>query len=158
MRAEIEQAIADYEHGGMTRRQLVERLTALCLGMTASMGARSQPASTFEAVGLNHIALRTPDVARMRDFYVKHLGMKVTRDRESSCFLTFGDGFLALFRSESTGMHHYCYSIRDYEADRVEETLKQAGLSPRRESDRIYFDDPDGHFLELMTRPYDLNG
>ena len=83
---------------------------------------------------------------RSRDFYVKHLGLEVIRDGgEDNCFLgSGGDFFLTLFRGDKPGLNHYCYAIRDFDADRAEEKLKAAGLKVRRESGRIYFDDPDG--------------
>ena len=85
-------------------------------------------------------------MARSRDFYIKHLGLEVIRDGgEDNCFLgSGGDFFLTLFRGERPGLNHYCYAIKDYDADRAEEKLKAAGLKPRREGNRVYFHDPDG--------------
>jgi hypothetical protein len=55
-----------------------------------------------------------------------------------------GDFFLTLFRGDRPGLNHYCYAIKDYDADRAEEKLKAAGLKPRREGNRVSFHDPDG--------------
>ncbi|MGO9918919.1 MAG: VOC family protein [Isosphaeraceae bacterium] len=78
--------------------------------------------------------------------YIKHLGLKVTRDGgEDNCFLGAGnDFFLTLFRGDKPGLNHYCYSIGDYNVERAEEKLKSAGFKPRREGNRIYFPDADG--------------
>ena len=47
--------------------------------------------STFQATGLNHVALNVSSVPRSRDFYIKHLGLKVIRDGgEDNCFLGSG--------------------------------------------------------------------
>ena len=83
---------------------------------------------------------------RSRDFYVKHLGLEVIRDGgEDNCFLgSGGTFFLTLFRGDKPGLNHYCYAIRDFDADQAEEKLKAAGLKPRRQAGRIDFDDPDG--------------
>ncbi len=83
---------------------------------------------------------------RSRDFYKKHLGLEVIRDGgEDNCFLgSGGDFFLTLFRGDKPGLYHYCYAIKDFDADRAEAKLKEAGLKVRREEGRIYFDDPDG--------------
>ena len=48
-------------------------------------------------------------------------------------------------------MDHYCYTISDYDADDVVKRLKAAGLEPRRQDNRVYFDDPDGHNIELYV-------
>jgi catechol 2,3-dioxygenase-like lactoylglutathione lyase family enzyme len=106
----------------------------------------------FQAVGLNHIALRVTDVPRARDFYIRHLGLEVTRDGgEGSCFLSFEGGFLALFRGDEPRMDHYCYSVKDYDVNAAAEKLKSAGITPRVTGERIYFDDPDGLEVQLAA-------
>ena len=112
----------------------------------AGRGVRRIGRSPVPPTGLDHVALDVKEVARSRDFYVKHLGLEDIRDGgEDNCFLgSGGDFFLTLFRGERPGLNHYCYAIKDYDADRAEETLKAAGLKPRREGNRIYFHDPDG--------------
>jgi catechol 2,3-dioxygenase-like lactoylglutathione lyase family enzyme len=71
------------------------------------------------------------------------------REGEQNCFLTCGKEFVALFKADKPSMNHYCYSIPRYDPDEVVKRLKDAGLSPRRRSDRVYFDDPDG--LEVQV-------
>lgn len=155
MENEIAKAMDRYESGRMTRRELVRHLTALAVVFGASGGVSSgAPTSTFRGIGLNHIALRVTDVPRSRDFYVKHLGLRVTSDGgERNCFLDCGDQFVALFRSEDPGMDHYCYSIEDFDLRVAENRLKANGLKPRvvREGGRIYFDDPDGLEVQLAA-------
>lgn len=144
-----ETLVEQFEQGRLSRRQLAARLIGLGAALAATPGstrAGQNRESTFQAAGLDHIALDVTNVPRSRDFYIKHLGLKVVRDGgEDSCFLgSEGDFFLALFRAEKPGLNHYCYGIRDYDVDRAEEKLKDAGLESRRVSGRIYFNDPDG--------------
>ena len=153
MQNQIVKMINDFEHGQLSRRQLIAYLTGL---VAASVGARiafadQQPGSaaanpvdattTFDAIDLNHIALSVSDVQRSQKWYQKHLGLKST-GREG--FLTTGKGWLALFQGEKPGLHHYCYSIANYDPADAVARLKAAGLTPRREGGRVYFDDPDG--------------
>jgi catechol 2,3-dioxygenase-like lactoylglutathione lyase family enzyme len=123
------------------------------MGLGASLAALEGAAlaggregSTFQAKGLDHIALNVTSVPRSRDYYIKHLGLKVIRESgDSNCFLGSGnDFFLTLFRGEHPGLNHYCYAIDHYDADKAEAKLKEAGLRPRREGNRVYFPDPDG--------------
>ena len=103
MENEIARAVECYDSGRMTRRELVTHLAALAVVFGAAGGSSSSAAdsSTFEGLGLNHIALHVTDVPRSRDFYVKHLGLSVTSDcGQRSCFLDCGDQFVALFRAE----------------------------------------------------------
>ena len=97
MGALVERMLDRYESGVLTRRQLVQGLSALTIGCAGAASAQST-SSTFGAVGLNHIALDVTDIPRARDFYVRHLGLEVTSESASSCFLRCGEGnFVALF-------------------------------------------------------------
>ncbi len=143
-----ESLVEEFERGKLSRRQLASRLMGL--GAALSVMPRVAQASegegnTFQATGLSHVALNVSSVPRSRDFYIKHLGLKVIRESgEDNCFLGSGDGFfLTLFKGERPGLNHYCYAVRDYAAEQAEEKLKAAGLKPRREGNRVYFPDPD---------------
>lgn len=153
---ELDQIVGEYESGCISRRGLLARLAALmAVGSGVRLaGAAEAPTATFEAVGLNHIALRVRDVPRSRDFYIKHLGLTVLRDSgEQSCFLGCGDHFVALFQNDQPAMDHYCYSIKKYEVEDAVKRLEQAKLAPRRSGNRVYFDDPDG--LEVQVAAAD---
>lgn len=144
-----ETLVKDYERGLLSRRQLVSRLMGLGAALAAMpqrAEARQGEGGTFQATGLDHVALNVHSVPRSRDFYIKHLGLKVVRESgEDNCFLGGSDDFfLTLFRGERPGLNHYCYAIRGYDAQRAEEKLKAVGLKPRREGNRVYFPDPDG--------------
>jgi len=144
-----ERLVQDFERGLLSRRQLASRLmglgAALAVMPSAALGRQAEPA-IFQATGLDHVALNVRSVPKSRDFYIKHLGLKVTRDGgEENCFLGGGnDFFLTLFRGEKPGLNHYCYAIKGYDPDRAEEKIKAAGLKPRREGNRVYFPDIDG--------------
>ncbi|MCZ6835957.1 MAG: VOC family protein [Planctomycetota bacterium] len=147
----IDSMITTYDRGGLSRRQLVAALTGLAAFASLGTKAKAQDdsESMFQATELNHIALSVTDIPRSRDFYVKHLGLKVTRDGTNNCFLNCGPHFLALFKARQAGLNHYCYTIKDYTADSAVQTLKAAGFEPRRAENRVYFDDPDG--LEVQV-------
>ncbi|TGN95310.1 VOC family protein [Burkholderia sp. USMB20] len=64
-------------------------------------------------------------------------------------FLTDEAGFDRVFaRIRARGLPHW-----------ADPAKRQPGEIYRHDGGRgVYFDDPDGHFLEVMTRPYVLNG
>jgi catechol 2,3-dioxygenase-like lactoylglutathione lyase family enzyme len=154
MEREVSTLLADYETGKLTRRQVVARLAALgaaAVGVADAVSAEDET-PTFEAVGLNHIALRVPDVARSRDFYLKHLGLRVARQSlPGSCFLDCGPQFVALFQGDPAGMDHYCYSVSGYDQQEAARKLRAQGLEPRLAGNRIYFPDPDGLEVQLAS-------
>jgi lactoylglutathione lyase len=172
----VDKIVDAFEQGRLSRRQLVASLVGLGAA-TATLGGaiRAQQASggtgeaqdkaveqqreqaanehTFEATGLDHIALDVTDVARSRDFYAKHLGLRVIRGDDRALFMgAERDFFLTLFRAERPRMHHYCYSIRNYTADEAVQKLADAGLRPDRTGNRVYFPDPDGLTVQVTGR------
>ena len=148
----IENLMSAFEAGKITRRQLITQLGAIMAVLTGANGAEGcQEKSTFDALGLNHIALNVTDIKRSRDFYRKHLGLSVMSESGRSCFLSCGDHFMALFKERLPGLDHYCYSIKDYEPAKVMETLTRLGLKPRRQENRVYFDDPDGITVQVAA-------
>lgn len=145
---EIEKIVCEFESGRLNRRQVIACLTAV---VATSGAARAAQESTFEAVSLNHIALNVTDIPRSREFYKKHLGLDVTRESQSNCFLSFGPNFLALFKSPDPGMNHYCYSVDDYSVTAAAEKLRAEEIEPEIHGNRIYFPDPDGLTVQLAS-------
>ncbi|MGI6454196.1 MAG: VOC family protein [bacterium] len=149
----IAKLLEQYESGRVNRRELIAGLSALVAvasGQTATAAEGEEP--VFKATSLNHIALRVTDVPKSRDFYVKMLGLnKTSRDSESSSFLTFEHGFLALFKGDQPQMDHYCYSIENYDVNQAAEKLRQLGIEPQIQGQRIYFPDPDGLTVQLAA-------
>ena len=146
-----------FERGRLSRRDLVTRLMALgavASGVSApalggllkqdadAAGGAVEP--TFAARAVDHLALNVTNIPRSRDWYVRHLGLRVTRESRTSCFLNAGDDFIALFLSDTPGMHHYSFAIAQYNQQAAAERLRAAGLEPKLRGGRIYFDDPDG--------------
>ncbi len=150
METAISKMVQSYEHGKMTRRELISGLALLA---AAPRPAAAAPASTFKGLGFNHLALDVTDIARSRDFYMKHLGMNVLRESASDCFLGLGPDFLALFKREKAEMDHFCIAIENYEAAAVSAELKRQGLNPNQPSgsQRVYFRDPDGLMVQLSS-------
>ncbi len=137
--------------GDLSRRALVAKLMAMGaaaagLGRVARAAAQAgEGGPTFEAQSVDHIALSVTDIGRSREWYVKHLGLRVTSESRTSCFLDCGGrDFVALFKGEAPGLHHFSFGIAEYDQGKAAERLKAAGLTPKLRGQRIYFDDPDG--------------
>lgn len=110
--------------------------------------------------GLDHVVLHVKDLPRARKFYVDFLGMEVERERDWQCFLKCGRQGIALFEVEDdenvhggSEMNHMALRLAAGDYARVKATLESAGIEVRgRTNDPhcIYFDDPDGHQLQLL--------
>lgn len=150
METTISKIVQNYERGKISRRELISGLALLA---AAPRPAAAAPASTFKGLGFNHLALDVTDIARSRDFYMKHLGMNVLRESASDCFLGLGPDFLALFKREKAEMDHFCIAIENYEVKAVTAELQRQGLNPNQPSgsQRVYFRDPDGLMVQLSS-------
>ena len=149
--------LGQFERGRVSRRQLVQMIA---LGMTAAAGATRANAATapqrgFKAVAVNHISFGVADYARTRDFYADLLGMAVSGDDGSQCYLKFGaDSFLIARKSQAPGaaplVDHICYTIEDCDRDAVEAELRRRGLNPEPDTDEsFHVRDPDGYRLQI---------
>ena len=154
--------VADYDEGKLSRRGLIAGLTAL-----GAAGALSRPAAAQDGAGegsdsrplftgrnVDHVALDVTDVNRSVAFYEKHLGLKKFRGDDRSAFLghSGGEFFVALFKSDTPGLNHFCFGIDDYDVTAAARKLKAEGREVRQTSGRIYFKDPDGIEVQLAAK------
>jgi catechol 2,3-dioxygenase-like lactoylglutathione lyase family enzyme len=111
----------------------------------------------IETGGIDHIVLHVADVPRARDFYTGVLGMTVYRENERQVFLHAGQQGVALFKkgpgAAGGEMKHLALNVASGTYESLKAELEQHGVavSGRPGDDHcIYFDDPDGHRLQLM--------
>ena len=155
----IAKLLHDFEDGRMTRRQLIQ---SLALTATAASAAGAAPAAAaseapgFKAIAVNHISYQVADYAKTRDFYANLLGMKVTQDNGSQCYLTFGDhGSWLLARNGRQGnptprVDHIAYTIETWDKDKVKAELDRRGLNPRVDTENsFHVKDPDGFDVQI---------
>lgn len=137
--------------GRLSRRELVRGLTTL-VGAAAAGGstaqAQSRP-STFQALGLNHLALRVTDLDRSQAFYERHLGMTVIPTVSSPRLMAVGPHVLNLFEADRPQIDHVCFTVPNYDAVQAAARLEAAGIRPEVEADRVHFRDPDGYKLQV---------
>lgn len=153
----IAKLLQEFEHGKMTRRQLIQSLAAAA---AAASGAGALPAAAAEgkglkAIGVNHISYEVGDYRKIRDFYADLFGMKVSHDDGKQCYLSFGDTFI-IPRNRTTGaprIDHIAYTIDDWDPRQVEAELKRRGLQPRVDTENsFHVKDPDGFDLQISGR------
>ena len=158
----IAKLLQDFEHGRLTRRQLIQ---TLALGATAAsaVGAAQVDAAAespaFKAIAVNHISYQVADYTKTRDFYASLLGMKVTQDNGSQCYLTFGDhGSWLLARNARAGnatpkVDHLAYTIETWDQNKVKAELDRRGLNPRVDTENsFHVKDPDGFDLQISGK------
>jgi len=130
----IGKLLQDFEQGKMNRRQLVQSISIAAAAAAGLVpGAARAAGKPLEALYVNHISYQVNDYAKVRDFYVGLLGMKVTEDDGKQCRLVFGNNIL-IPRSRANGgqarVDHISYTVTNWDAEKdgVEEELKRRGL------------------------------
>lgn len=137
MEAVIGKLVEDFERGKLSRRQLVQSLTIAAAATAGIVPAANAAAPAgdqkLEALYVNHISYQCNDYAKVRDFYVNLLGMKVTQDDGKQCRLVFGNNILVP-RNRAMGMpahvDHIAYTVTNWDVakDGIEDALKRRGL------------------------------
>ena len=116
--------------------------------------------SPLKVSGIDHVVFHVKDLARARKFYVDFLGMEVNHERDWQCFLKCGSQGVALFKVDDkdvvhagSEVNHMALRLASGEYQRVKATLENAGIAVhgrKGDPDCIYFNDPDGHRLQLL--------
>lgn len=112
--------------------------------------------------GIDHVVLHCKDVERSKNFYTDVLGMTIYREWEGHVFMHAGSQGVALFARESaaplgagTDLNHLALNVAEGSYDSLKAELERHGVTVTGrpgEDHCIYFQDPDGHRLQLMFR------
>lgn len=151
MRDEIEGLLTGYEEGRLDRDALLDQLATM-VGEPAAGSARTagEHDPVFVSRGLNHVALSVSDVGETAAFLGQHLGTTVIELGPDRGFVACGaNNFVGLFRRPPTGLDHLCFTVEGYEPDDAVARLLDAGISPHRTEDRVFFRGPDGIMLQV---------
>jgi catechol 2,3-dioxygenase-like lactoylglutathione lyase family enzyme len=123
--------------------------------------------SFLKAYAVDHIAYEVSDYRKTRDFYVNLLGMTVSGDTGTQCYLDFGNqGSVLLARTAKQGVvprvDHMSYYIEDWNTDKVQVELERRGVKPwgdkgyvvdvgggRKNYASFHVVDPDGYNLQI---------
>lgn len=118
---------------------------------------------------LDHIAITVRNVARSRDWYCDVLGLERRFEDvwgDVPTFVCAGDTGIALFPSsvsepkaqpgrDTLSMRHLAFRVDRKNFELAQQELQARGIEfefqDHQVSHSIYFDDPDGHRLELTT-------
>ena len=153
----IGKLLQDFEHGKMTRRQLIQ---TLALAATAASTASTVEAAAPKATYINHVSMQVADYTKTRDFYSGLFGMKVTDDNgKSQCRLEFGPNILIARTASSRpggklGIDHLAYSLENWDTDKsvrpaMEAELKRRGLKMTSNDNGFHVTDPDGIGVQM---------
>ena len=135
--------------------------TARLLFLLPESNATADGRAVDEVTGIDHVVLHVKDLERAKRFYMDLLGFTVAHESSWQSFLSCGSQQVALFQLREGGdihagseMNHMALRLASGEYEEVKATLGAAGVHVHgRPGDDscIYFDDPDGHHLQVLT-------
>lgn len=111
---------------------------------------------------IDHVVLYASDVGRSVAFYTEILGLTVRSQGRSHAFLHCGTGGqqIGLFAAESGGpptnadINHLAFRVEAGDYATLKGALEAHGIAVRGRAgdpDCLYFDDPDGHTLQIVV-------
>ena len=154
----VTQLVDRFERGGLTRRQLIEGLSALIAAASVPAGAAAQ-ASALQATGINHTSVLVTDLQRSIDFYGRIFGLKTVSEDKPNKIVRLGAGgsgvgstLVSLRQQAPAGtIDHFAISVQGFNRDNVTQILKGHGLTPDNNVEYgFYVKDPDGAVVQIV--------
>ena len=156
----LESLLSQYEHGSLTRRDLLAALALLVAAPAAASQAAAKPIGAVKA--MNHVTCFVPDVKKSVEFYQSLFGMPILTRQDAGINLSTGNGFFGLYpgQASATGgsINHVCFGLDNFDADAVLKQLADRGIKGnirlRGDTKELYFTDPDGLRIQLQDVKY----
>lgn len=153
MEATISNLLSRFEKGALTRRQLVQGLTALAAAGTAST-ALAQGAAT-QAARIDHISIQVTDLPRSIAFYQSIFGLtSVSEDKPNEIVRlgTNGRALVSLHHKMPTGIvDHFAIGVEKFNRDAVAQALKTRGVTAEDNLDAgFHVKDPEGISVQIV--------
>jgi len=148
----ISDLVARFDRGTLSRRHLLQGLTALAAAGSALPAAAQQV--PFKASRLDHLSVQTSDLARQIDFYSKVFGLKVLSEDKANKISRMGVSkvIVSLHEKAPVGIvDHFAIAIDDFDQAQVTAELAKLGLKTEQNLDYGFFvRDPEGVPVQIV--------
>jgi catechol 2,3-dioxygenase-like lactoylglutathione lyase family enzyme len=152
MNTVIDELVANFDQGTLSRRQLIQGLTALAAASAAQSAAAQ--ATPFRSTRIDHISIQVTDMARSIDFYEKIFGLKILGEDKENEIVRMGVTriIVSLHRKPPVGIvDHFAIAIDDFDRDAVSAELAKHGLTAEQNLDYGFFvRDPEGIPVQIV--------
>lgn len=141
-----------FDRGTLSRRQLLQGLTAIAAaGSAAPAAAQSIP---FKPSRVDHVSIQTSDLARSIDFYTKVFGLKVLGEDKPNKISRMGVNkvIVSLHEKPPVGIvDHFAIAIDDFNQEQVTAELAKLGYKTETNLDYGFFvRDPEGMPVQIV--------
>jgi catechol 2,3-dioxygenase-like lactoylglutathione lyase family enzyme len=151
MNTVVDDLVAQFDRGTLSRRQLVQGLTVLAAAGSAPAAAQTTP---FRATRIDHISIQVTDMARSIAFYEKIFGLKILGEDKENEIVRMGVTriIVSLHRKAPVGIvDHFAIAIDDFNREAVTAELAKHGLTAEQNLDYgFYVRDPEGIPVQIV--------
>jgi catechol 2,3-dioxygenase-like lactoylglutathione lyase family enzyme len=152
MKAVIDDLVARFDRGTLSRRRLMQGLTALAAAGGALPAAGQQ--TPFASTRIDHISIQVTDMARSIRFYETIFGLKVLNEDKENEIARMGVTkiIVSLHRKPPVGIvDHFAIAIDDFDREAVTAELAKHGLEAEENLDYGFFvRDPEGIPVQIV--------
>ena len=145
----ISDLVSHFERGRLSRRELIQALTAVAVtaGATAS-------AASLKAGSINHTSVLVSDMARSIDFYNRVFGLSLVNEDKANKISRLGVGgkILVSLRVETPAgvIDHFAIGVEGFNREAVTKELQSMSITPRENIEFGYhIKDPDGANVQI---------
>ena len=165
----ISDMVRRYEHGRLSRRELIRGLTMLAAatqvapnaataadaGAGTAGGPQAGAPDPIVPTGIDHISILVSDVARSQKFYQDLLGLSVLSTDKDHGIVRMGAGrhVIVSIRPDKPAatIDHFGVKVENFNKAALTANLKQRGLNPQENWQYGFFvNDPDGTVVQLV--------
>ncbi len=155
MTDQLDRLITAYDHGRLSRRELLRSLALIAAPTTVA--AQTSAAPAMKGRLLHHVNVQVSDVAKSEAFYRTLLGLgpsRVVQGPDNHGLDLPGGGLIILQRSDTPGkIDHFCVGVENWNADRLRAATKAAGVERviGTAADNFFAADPDGLRVQVSA-------
>jgi len=160
MDAMITELVSRFEHGGLTRRQLIQGLSALVAAGVSPPPSVAQSAG-LKATAIDHTSVLVTDLQRSAEFYRRIFDLTPVSEDKANRILRLGvrgtgvgvgRTMVSLRQQNPPGLiDHFAISVERFNRDAVTQVLKPHGLVPEQNIEfGFHIKDPDGAVVQIV--------
>ena len=153
MESIVDDLVRRFEHGALTRRQLIQGLSVLVASAGATPAAAAQTGG-LRGTGIDHVSILVTDLQRSAAFYQRVFGMTPVSEDKPNQILRMGANrtIVSLRHEGPSGVtDHFAITVEGFNRDAVTEQLKQHGLTPAQNVQfGFHIKDPDGVVVQIV--------
>jgi len=152
MEALISSLVGRFEKGALTRRELVNGLTALAAA--GGSAALAQESTGIKAATIDHVSIQVKDLPKSIAFYQTMFGLRILNEDKPNEIVRMGVGkvLVSLHHKNPTGIvDHFAIGVEKFNREAVTKELKGRGADPQEDLDAGYhIIDPEGISVQVV--------